>query len=176
MKWNERWSSSNAIAINYLQTILLHCLSIFRFLFLFYVNFPFSHSSLLLCLFISLCLCVCKPFSTTIFEIYLCFFFVRFRETLTDTCKLSKKKRRKLTLINRFAFVNKPNVVCLDASLPSGTISFNLSKQFRKWARLKIEESWKIKRMNKMIVKEKLWFCGKFIVDLLRNKKMVRSE
>lgn len=29
----------------------------------------------------------------------------------------------------------------------------------------------KKKRMNKMIVKEKLWFCGKFIVDLLRNKK-----
>lgn len=97
--------------------------------------------------------------------------FYFFWETLTDTCKLffQPKKRRKLTLINRFAFVNKPNVVCLDASLPSGTISFNLSKQFRKWARLKIEGGKKevrIKRVSKMIVKEKLWFCGKFIVDL----------
>lgn len=62
-----------------------------------------------------------------------------------------EKKRRKLTLINRFAFVNKPNVVCLDASLPSGTISFNLSKQFRKWARLKIEGGKKRSKNQKSV-------------------------
>lgn len=43
-----------------------------------------------------------------------------------------------LTLINRFAFVKSPSVVCLEASAPNGTISFNRSKQLRRWARLKI--------------------------------------
>ena len=40
------------------------------------------------------------------------------------------------TLINALAFVNSPNVVCLEESGPNGTISFNLSRQCRRWALL----------------------------------------
>lgn len=41
-----------------------------------------------------------------------------------------------LTLINLLAFVNSPRVVCLEASAPKGTMSFSLSKQFLRCARL----------------------------------------
>lgn len=45
----------------------------------------------------------------------------------------------KHTLINLFALVNNPKVVCFDASGPNGTMSFNFSKQVRRCARLKRE-------------------------------------
>lgn len=38
--------------------------------------------------------------------------------------------------IKLFAFVNSPKVVCLEDSLPTGTMSFNFSKQYLKCARL----------------------------------------
>ena len=41
-----------------------------------------------------------------------------------------------LTLINPLALVNNPNVVCLDASPPTGTKSFNFSRQCLRWALL----------------------------------------
>lgn len=41
-----------------------------------------------------------------------------------------------LTFINFFALVNNPNVVCLEASGPRGTMSFSFSKQLRRCARL----------------------------------------
>ena len=41
-----------------------------------------------------------------------------------------------LTLINPLALVNNPNVVCLDASEPTGTKSFNFSRQCLRWALL----------------------------------------
>lgn len=40
------------------------------------------------------------------------------------------------TRIKLFAFVNSPKVVCLEDSLPTGTMSFNFSKQYLKCARL----------------------------------------
>lgn len=41
--------------------------------------------------------------------------------------------------MNLFAFVSNPSVVCRLVSEPSGTISFSLSKQLRKWALLLME-------------------------------------
>lgn len=41
--------------------------------------------------------------------------------------------------MNLFAFVSNPSVVCRLVSEPSGTISFSLSKQLRKWALLLTE-------------------------------------
>lgn len=45
---------------------------------------------------------------------------------------------RERTLMNALAFVSKPKVVCLLDSGPNGTISFNFSRQLRKWARLQM--------------------------------------
>lgn len=45
-----------------------------------------------------------------------------------------------ITLMNLLAFVRRPNVVCLEASAPKGTISFNLSKQLRRCARLQMKQ------------------------------------
>jgi hypothetical protein len=39
-----------------------------------------------------------------------------------------------------FAFVNNPKVVCLEDSLPTGTMSFNFSKQYLRCARLIFEQ------------------------------------
>lgn len=41
-----------------------------------------------------------------------------------------------VTLINLFAFVSSPKVVCLEASGPKGTMSFSFSRQVRRCARL----------------------------------------
>ena len=41
-----------------------------------------------------------------------------------------------LTLMNALAFVSRPSVVCLDASEPSGTMSFSFSRQYLRWALL----------------------------------------
>lgn len=40
-----------------------------------------------------------------------------------------------VTLMNCFALVSSPSVVCRFDSGPSGTISFNFSRQLRRWAR-----------------------------------------
>jgi len=41
-----------------------------------------------------------------------------------------------LTLMKRLALVRRPNVVCLEVSGPSGTSSFNFSRQVLRWALL----------------------------------------
>lgn len=56
---------------------------------------------------------------------------------ISRKCLMSaENKNLWLTLMNRFAFVSSPSVVCRLVSEPKGTMSFSLSKQLRKWALL----------------------------------------
>lgn len=79
-----------------------------------------------------------------------------------------KNGGERLTLMNLFAFVSNPRVVCRLVSEPRGTISFSLSKQLRKWALLWTAEA---QRGNSQKEMKKKWIKMRKIVDRLKLHK-----
>ena len=56
--------------------------------------------------------------------------------TYQESLKGKQWLRSQPTFIKLFAFIRRPKVVCLEESGPNGTISFNFSKQYLKFALL----------------------------------------
>ena len=76
-------------------------------------------------------------------------------------------------MICDLALVKSPNCVCLEASGPTGTTFFNLSKQWRKWALLqnteKSEELVKFKQISLLGKTEGVTFAYLDFAELYHN-------